>query len=418
MYRLPVVPLLLAALAAPAAARAEDDTSDKSKRRPKEFAIIYNMGYAGDHLPGDPVDFEKLILACKEAHYNVVLCKYTGRRAEICRKHGIKMMVDLLVGDHHVYKNLDAAKALCESLRGSDVVYAYHLWSDRVGGTLAGRNRDINNVHQWDPNHAAYVGDYHVRAIGALENPDIIGYYDFHWKRQGHFRHLHRAWAAAQKTNASFLKYADGAPGRIGAGNYNRVLYTISTSIAFGLKGYTYHYVGGIDTNTWKWQTLGEDLKRVNAEVAPLGPELMRIGLPTAVYSTPITRTAKGRPTGGAAPMVPPEFKPIPEDHWVRVAKGEAIMGAFKDDQGRDVLFLANHNSYQTQPMLLKFNVPVNISRLAMVVLSMALALMVQGLVAVAVRFSYPATSSDRPRGSAGFAAVAGATRPGVPGPR
>jgi len=359
MYRPLVAPLLLGALALTVAASAEDDTSDKARRRPKEFAIIFNMGYAGDRLPQEPDDFEKLILACKAAHFNVVLCKYTPWRAETCRKHNMKIMVDLLVADHHVYRNLDGARSLCESLRDSDVVYAYHLWSDRVGGKVAGRSRDINSVHQWDPNHPTYVGDYHARAIGGLENPDIIGYYDFHWKRLGHFRHLHRAWAAAQKANVPFLKYADGAPGRVGIGNYNRVLYTITTSIAFGLKGYTYHYTGGIDTNTWTWQTLGEDLKRVNAEVAPLGPELMKIGLPTAVYSTPITKTAKDRPTGSPAPVVPPEFKPVPEDHWVVVTGGEAIMGVFKDDQGRDALLLANHNCYQGQPMELKFNVPV-----------------------------------------------------------
>ncbi len=362
MYHYPPIVSLL--LVVTSALGAGDSVSNVPGRRPREFAIIYNMGYAGDHLPAEPADFEKLILACREAHYNVVLCKYTDRRAEICRKHGMKIMVDLLVEDHHVYRNLEGARALCESLRDSDVVYAYHLWSDRVGGTVAGRNRDINNVRRWDPNHAAYVGDYHARAIGALQSPDIIGYYDFHWKRLGHFRHLHRAWAAAQKTNAPFLKYADPAPGRVGIGNYNRVLYTISTSIAFGLKGYTYHYVGGIDTNAWRWQTLGEDLKRVNAEVAALGPELMKIGLPTAVYSTPITKTAKDRPTGSATPTVPAEFKPIPEDHWVLVTGGEAIVGVFKDDERHDTLFFANHNCYQTQPMELKFNVSVtSISR-------------------------------------------------------
>jgi len=349
----------LAALAAVAAEGAEDNASDKSKRRPKEFAIIYNMGYAGDHLPQDPADFEKLILACKAAHFNVVLGKYTQRRAEICRKHNMKIMVDLLVGDHHVYRNVEGAKSLCESLRDSDVIYAYHLWSDRVGSTVAGRSRDIGNVRQWDPNHPTYVGDYKASAIGSLVDPDIIGYYDFHWKRLGHFRHLNRAWAAARKANAPFLKYADGAPGRVGSGNYNRVLYTITSSIAFGLKGYTYHYAGGIDKKTWKWQALGEDLKRVNAEVAPLGPELMKIGIPAAVYSTPITKTAKDRPTGSETPAVPPDFKPVPKDHWVSVTSGEAILGVFKDDQGRDALLLTNHNCYQGQSMELKFNVPV-----------------------------------------------------------
>lgn len=184
-------------MAAVVLAETSNSIRDQAKRRPTQFAIIYNMGYAGDKLPDDEPTFERLIEACKTAHYNVVLCQYTDWRREICRKHDVRLMVDLLVSDHHVYKNPDAAKALCLSLRGGDVVYAYHLWSDRVGGTIAGRNRDVNNVHQWDPNHPVYVGDYHARSLESLENPDIIGYYDFHWKRGGHVRHLHRAWTAA-----------------------------------------------------------------------------------------------------------------------------------------------------------------------------------------------------------------------------
>lgn len=348
----------LTAILSTTAAEIEAPDRQPTERRPTEFAIIYNMGYAGDHLPGDKTDFETLIKACKEAHYNVVLCKYTDWRAEICRKHGVKIMVDLLVSDHHVYKNPDAAMALCQSLRNSDVIYGYHLWSDRVG-PIAGRNRDLDNVHRWDPNHPAYVGDYHARSIASLKDPDIIGYYDFHWKRGGHFRHLHQAWSAARKTKAPFLKYTDPEAGRIGAGNYNRVLYTICTSIAFGLKGYTYHQRGDIDTHTWAWKPLGEDLKRINGEVASLGAELMGIGIPTAVYSTPVTRTAKDRPIEDAIPIVPPEFKPVPKDYWVNIDRGEVIMGVFRDGKGRDVLFLANHNAYQKQAMELTFSVPL-----------------------------------------------------------
>lgn len=332
----------------------------KLKRRSDDFAVVFQMGYAGDHFPRDRKEFEMAIVAAKEAHYNVVLCKHEDWREELCRKHGLKMMVDLLVADHHVYKNTEGAKALCESLRESDTIYAYHLWSDKFGGTAAGRSRDIANVHKWDPNHAAYVGDYGAREIGGVEDPDLVGYYDFHWKRGGHWRHLQRACEAAMKTNSFFLKYADGAPGKVGVGNYNRVLYTISMSLAHGLKGYTFHHTGGeIDKKTWEWKTLGGDLAKVNAEVALLGPELMKIGNPTAVYSTPITKTAKDRPTGDENPTVPPELEAIPGDYWMQVEAGEAVVGVFKEGKGRDALLFANHNSYQPQAMKLAFQAPV-----------------------------------------------------------
>lgn len=317
----------------------------------RPFGIIFQMGYAGDRLPQDPASFEKLLLSLKEAHYNVVLCKHEPWREELCRKHKMLMMVDLLVADHHVYKNAEGAEKLCRSLRKSDAIYAYHLWSDQMGSTIKGRNRDLANVRSWDPNHATYLGDRNARDIGGLQNPDLIGYYDFHWQRGGHWRHLLRAHAAAKKTKSQFLKYVHANPGKVGVGNYNRVLYTLSMSVACGLKGYTYHYVGPeLDAKTWAWQELGKDLARANAVIAPLGPELIKLGQPTAIYSTPITKTAKNRPTVEAA-AVPGEFQPIPAEAPLQVAAGEAVVGRFAAGEDAEVYALANHNAYEAQAM-------------------------------------------------------------------
>ncbi len=328
----------------------------KAERRPQEFAIIFNMGYSKDALPQDRGAFEKLVQATRSAGYNVVLCKHEDWREEICAKHGVKMMVDLLIGDHHVYQNPEGAEKLCRSLRGSETVYAYHLWSDGIGGRIEGRSRDVKNVHDWDPDHATYVGSKSGREIGELKPADLIGFYDFHWKRGGLWSHLVRMKDAAHKSGAPFLKYTDGAPGRVGVGNYNRVLYTISQSVAFGMKGYLFHHTGGeIDTGTWEWKTLGEDLAKVNAQFTKLGPELMKLGQPTAVYSSPVTKTAKNRPTE-AGPAVPAGLGAVPEDCWFQIGAGEALVGVFQDAKKRDALVFANHNAYQTQEMELEFD--------------------------------------------------------------
>jgi len=84
MHRRPLAAsLLLCLLIATCAAGSKDEAAQRSRRRPTQFAIIYNMGYAGDYLPGNPEHFQNLILACQEAHYNVVLCKYTGSTAGV-----------------------------------------------------------------------------------------------------------------------------------------------------------------------------------------------------------------------------------------------------------------------------------------------------------------------------------------------
>jgi len=340
--------VVISATTALAQEPAKDPGHDQ--RKPKIFAIIFNMGYAGNNLPQDKAEFEKLAIACKEAHYNVLLCKYEDWREEICRKHGLKIMVDLLVGENHVYKNVAGAQALCEKLKGNDIVYAYHLWSDRM--PVQGRNRDIANVHQWDPTHATYVGSYRMGGNHGLVNPDIHGYYDFHWKRGHLWTDLFGAWDVCKKKDCSFLIYMQSDPGLVGRGNYNRLAYTNSVSIAFGLKGMLYHYRHGTYAGNGQWDGLGQDLAKANGDVAPLGPELMKIGNPTDIYSTPITIDAKNRYPQAAA--VPGGFKPVPEDFWAKFEGGEMVVGVFKDDQGRDALVLANHNAYIPQTVKIK----------------------------------------------------------------
>ncbi len=345
------LPLLLACGAAVSLA----EETENRPQRPNRFGIVYIMGYAGDHFPQDKSEFETLIKSVQAADYNVVLCQYTDWRAEICEKYGVQIMVDLLTPDHHVYKNVDGAKRLCTKLRDSDVVYAYHIWSDRIGGTAAGRTRDANNVRTWDPNHPVYVGSYNGRALADITSADLIGFYDFHWRRGGLWRHLLRVNNAAKQHNAGFLRYAQGDPGLIGKGNFNRVSYTISVSLAFGMKGYMYHHTGGeIDKNTWQWTQHGQDLARVNAEVAPLGPEVIKLGNPVAVYSTPLTRTAKDDPIESDKPYIPSELSAPPEDFWLQVRAGEAIYGVFQDRQKCDAIVFANHNAYQAQQMELR----------------------------------------------------------------
>lgn len=338
----------------PAAVGAQEDGGGRS---PQRFAIIFNRGYAGDHLPGNPAEFEKLVVALKGAHFNVILGAYRPERARICRKHEMQFFVDLLVPEHHVYKNVKACRKLCTSLRGDPAIYGYHLWSDNIGGTGPGRSRDAANVRQWDPTHPAYVGCYRMSKMSSVAGMDLFGYYDFHWTRGGHWGNLARAFNLAKDRGIGFLRYDAANPGLVGKGNPNRAAYTIATSIPFGLKGYTYHYAGGVvKPGTWTLDLLGEDLKKVNARFAQVGPELMQLSLPTAVYSAAISRTAKNDPLPAA--MVPGGLAPVPDDHWFRLESGEVLVGVAQDREKRAVLMLANHNPYQSQKVTLAFSRP------------------------------------------------------------
>lgn len=333
------------------------------QRRPDTYLAIFINGYGEDPLPADPVQFEKLLVAIsKEGRFNTILCQHTPQREALCRKHDVMMMVDLLAHPH-VFKNPEECAALLETLRNNPTVVGYHLWADRFGPQGAGRTRDIDNVHTWDPTHATYIGTYRSDGFEFLAKSDFISFYDFHWKRGPHmnFPHLLAAWRTARTHDVRLGRYCSSDPGLPGKGNPNRMLYTQTTSIACGLRAAMWH-IGSrfMDMNTFTFNQYGKDLASVNAWLEPMRGEIARIGLPTAIYSTPWTRDWNNEVVpamGDQVKSMPPglEGNAVPGDCWLQPVSGEFLMSLAKyDGTERDVVFLANHNAYAEQVVTLK----------------------------------------------------------------
>jgi len=357
-----------------ALAQQETDEAKLQEQRcpkPTEFANVFSFGYGGDVMPKDDAKFEELLSKIKQAGFNTIHCTYTPRRVELCSKHGVKMMIDLLAAaeNQHVYKTPAEAEALCKKLRGNRNVWGYNIWNESFGKMGAGRKRDILNVRKWDPTHPAYAGTYRNYGMQYIVCSDVFGYYDYHWKRGTHynFPHLLAYSAAARKSNSDFYRWVSTTSGRAGLGNYNRSLYTANTSIACGLKGILW-FLGTsmMNQGTLEWTTIGGDIIKVNKQIMPLSQEIMKIGNPTAVYSTPITRDPNNRdlPEAKEKKIMPPglENSAFPADFWIKPLSGEFVMGVFKDDKGRDAIFVANHNAYAEQNVKLKLAKSVKVS--------------------------------------------------------
>ena len=106
---------------------------------PEEFAVAINFGYGqGPKESDDPVVFEKLLVNVKKAGYNTIYCVYRDWRLELCRKHKVKMMIDVLA--HHDGAKTDVRRAeqretvrkICEKVRGDKAVWGYNLWNERL----------------------------------------------------------------------------------------------------------------------------------------------------------------------------------------------------------------------------------------------------------------------------------------------
>lgn len=348
--------LLLATLSAQ-----PDAKLDKQRcLKPNEFALVFSYGYVNDKMPADDTRFEDLLTKIKAGDFNVIHCRYTEKRLELCKKHSIKLMVDLLCDDHHVYKAPDKAKALCEKLRNNPDVWGYNIWNDGFGKNVAGRKRDINNVRQWDPTHPAFCGTYRVIGMNGLTNPDIFGYYDFHWKRgtKYHFPHLTAYANWAKERDAWFYTWLSSTSGQPGKGNFNRGLWSANTGIACGLKGILWFLADDlIDMKTHEWTENGKDILKVHKEIAPLRKELVKLSNPAAIYTTPITRTMNNDPVPDTKKPVFPaglENRAFPEDFWLQPAGGEFVLGMCQDDRKRDCVFIANNNAYAEQTAALK----------------------------------------------------------------
>ncbi len=356
----------IAALSVLASSQLVADDSDKLEKqrcaKPKQFALVFSMGYAADHLPADADKFAALLDKIKEAGFSTIHCTYTEKRLELCKKHGVQMMVDLLAPDVHVYNAPEKAQALCEKLKDNPTVWGYNIWNDPMGKSAEGRHRDVNNFRTWDPTHPAFVGTYRTDGMTHLANAELLGYYDFHWKRglQQHFDHLlaYNSWA--RERDAWFYSWLSATSGQAGKGNFNRCLWSANTSIACGLKGILW-FLGTdlIDMDKLEWTERGRDIVKVQKEIVPLASELAHLGNPSQIYSTPVTRSANNEPfPEGKSDTMPPGLgkSRFPDDAWLQPNKGEFLAGIFDKTEKGATVFLANHNAYAEQDVVLKIN--------------------------------------------------------------
>ena len=331
---------------------------NKPPTPPTEFAVVLSPGYGTiDHFSSDPKVFENLLVNMKKAGFNTIHCVYRDWRIELCRKHNVKMMVDILAWKDDVKmdvrrpKQRPTVEAICRKLRDEPGVWGYNLWNEKLPyfGYPDKKNIDqyIAMIKKWDPTHPIWVGTYRVSYANAFkEKPGIHAYYDYHWQRGFLWHFADLQWYMGHCRNM------DGHIGRWVLGsNYNWNSYTLNTSIPFGLKvciwfiGGPFDKEGNIDPKHRFYH-----LVKVCQERKALYTDIMKIGRPLAVYSTPTTKTESNK---DKKTDVPWRIKPFPKEHWLQAKQGVALLGFFKYPNGDDAVYVANHNAYAPQEMTL-----------------------------------------------------------------
>ena len=323
-----------------------------------EFAVAINFGYGqGLKETDDPATFEKLIVNIKKAGYNTIYCVYKDYRLELCRKHGVKMMIDVLAGNDDAKTDVrrleqrEALRKLCEKLREDKAVWGYNLWNERLDrfapGGMDAMHECLALLRTWDPTHPVWVGTYFAYFLDRVQGtPGVLAYYDYHWDRGLGLNY--NTLTTCRKVCSTRVDYF----GRwiLVNPDTRKSLYTINTSIAHGMKVMIWFIKGAVDPQTGELNENHEHLN-VHAEIRNLYHEIAAIDKPQAVYSTPTTRTMDDKEKQSD---VPRPLTPFPDDCWVKVVCGEAIVGLFKYDEGYDALYVANHNAFRPQSMTIQ----------------------------------------------------------------
>lgn len=332
--------------------RAEDSVATGAKGSPPpvpaEFAFVYGQGYGGgDKYTQDHDLFEKQVAALRSGGINCIHVQYRDWRVPICRKHGMKMMIDLMAGHYGVdmtEPNQPTVKAFAEQLRDEPAIWGYNISNDRMNGyTIGGLvDKHVALLHEWDPTHPVWCGTYGFHGIAAMkENPGVFAYYDYHWARNMDWHFFNLTW---------YHQLVSERGGRFGrwclAMDYPRNKYTLNTSIAFGLK-----VAAWFGCHPWdnEKEALIEDyhLVKLGREMQSMYGEIGKIGHPYGVYSTPVARTPDNRAI--EEPTIPRHLVGFPEDHWLQIGQGEAVVGFFEYPDGGEAVYFANHNAYAWQ---------------------------------------------------------------------
>jgi hypothetical protein len=326
---------------------------------PKQFAFTFSMPYGqGDEFPREPEEFDRMLGLLKSAGYNTVHCPYTPWRHELFKKHKMKMMVDVLAWKPPVEADIrdpaqrDKVRQLCLKAKGSDAIWGYNLWNERLDwcGNFEYLDAWIRMLRTWDPTHPIWVGTYrYLYCEHFPTNPGVHGWYDYHWARGmgWNLKMLNFYRGIAKKHHGSMGKW-------LLILDYNRNLYTLNTSIAHGVKTVIW-FIGGPyaarEPDTSKRWDKDSHLIRIGQHMAPLYELIGQMGLPTAVYSTTTRRTADNK---DKAPGLPADTTAFHEDHWLQIRQGEVICGFFRLPDKSKVAYIANHNAYAWQGVVME----------------------------------------------------------------
>lgn len=300
----------------------------------QEFLILYSSGWPAEQVTRRLTEMTTREISA--AHYNTVMCEYS--QLELVAKAGLRCLVIGRSQGAPDWLGEAVSPSIAHASASSAAVWGYYVTDEpdnqnsRRGATFRQLAERVSDYRAADPNHVAWINM--TSATGGflsdymeVVKPDVLSFDLYRWwaKESDWWRGLEAHRDAALSARVPLIMWIESntSERRFNAhlprpeDNATKLRWSVYTSLAYGCKGVQW-FLGSTD----------EDVTTLNAELAALGPTLIRL------ESKHVYHTSE----------VPREGRRLPESSWYFTDAQHLVIGEFVDpnEPNAGYLLIAN----------------------------------------------------------------------------
>jgi hypothetical protein len=302
----------------------------------QDFLILYSYGWPAEQVAGRLTELSAHRIAA--AHYNTVMC--ATPEIELVAKAGLRCLVIGWSQGAPDYIGEAVSPAIARTLATNPAVWGYYVMDEpdnknwKRGATFQQLAERIKDYRAADPNHVPWINvssatDPFLSNYMEVVKPDFLSFDLYRWWAQESdwWRGLETHRDAALKARVPMIMWieSNSSEKRFNAhlpppeDNATKIRWSVYTCLAYGCKGVQW-FIGSTD----------KDVADLNAELAALGPTLMKL------ESKHVFHTSE----------VPREGLRLPASNWYFTDAQDLVIGEFVDpDEPNASYFLIANKS-------------------------------------------------------------------------
>ncbi len=285
----------------------------------QEFLILYSGGWPAEQVAGRLTETSTRRIAA--AHYNTTMCAIPD--LELVAKAGLRCLLIGWSQGAPDYVGEAVSPSVARTLTGNPAVWGYYVMDEpdgknvRRGATFQQLAQKLNEFRAADPNHVGWINV--TSATGPvlsdymdIVRPDFLSFDLYRWwaKESDWWRGLEAHRDAALKARVPMILWLESNTSEKHFSahlpppedNASKLRWSVYTGLAYGCKGVQ-----------WFIASTDEDVANLNAELAALGPTLIKLESQHVFHTSDVPR----------------EGLRLPETSWYFTDAKDLVIGEF-----------------------------------------------------------------------------------------